>query len=191
MCVCMHTCVLQENGILESTTKILISHFLISTCRQDNIVSKHVISQHQLKVIGGNDDEDWQKHTIRRAYLYEDAVRAFSPTSFNVSKVLKVYFIGEKTVDDGSPRREFFALLIKEVLAKSCLFAGWPNNVVPLHNVEAVAANKFYIIGKMITTCLVQGGEPPVFFAEAVAEYIINGEINCTPCIEIMRSRKN
>ena len=84
-------------------------------------------------------------------------------------------------MDDRGPRREFFAL---QVFTKSCLFAGWPNNVVPLHSVETVAANKFYIIGKMITTCLVQGGEPPVCFAEAVAEYIINGEINCSPCIE-------
>ena len=45
--------------------------------------------------------------------FYEDAFRAFSKPSFNVSKMFKVSFIGEPaTVDDGGPQREFFSLLI-------------------------------------------------------------------------------
>lgn len=59
----------------------------------------------------------------------------------------------------------------------SGLFAGWPCNVVPVHNIEAITSSKFYLIGKMIATCLVQGGQPPVCFAPAIAEYLVYDEI--------------
>ena len=70
-------------------------------------------------------------------------------------------FIGEQSVDDGGPKREFYQLLMKEVFTMSGLFTGWPENVVPIHDIKAVASNKYYIIGKMITACLVHGGQPP------------------------------
>ena len=38
--------------------------------------------------------------------------------------------------------------LMKEAFMSSGLFAGWPQNVVPIHSVEAVAANKYFIVGK-------------------------------------------
>ena len=57
------------------------------------------------------------------------------------------------------------------------LFYGWPDHAIPIHNVEAVATNKFYLVGKMISTCLVQGGQPPVCFSAAVADYLVCDEI--------------
>ncbi len=80
-------------------------------------------------------------------------------------------YIGEQSVDDGGPRREFFQLLMRECFSKSGLFRGWPCNTVPAHNVEAVADNKYYIVGKMVSMCIVQGGQPPLCFAEAIADF--------------------
>lgn len=145
-----------------------------------------MILQHQFKVITGSHEEDQQRLSLRRSHLFVDAIRAFSRPSFNVSKMLKVYFIGEHSVDDGGPRREFFRLLMKEAFTSSGLFSGWPSNVVPIHNVEAVVANKYYLIGKMITTSLIQGGQPPVCFSTAVANYLVYDEVStsCEPAID-------
>ena len=146
-------------------------------------MAKNVLQQHQCKVITGRDEEDRQRICVRRSHLFSDAARAFSRPNFNVSKLLKVVFVGEPSVDEGGPRREFFQLLMKEAFTSSGLFAGWPQNVVPIHSVEAVAANSYYIVGKMIATCLVQGGQPPVCFAAAVADYIVFDEVKSEPSL--------
>lgn len=50
--------------------------------------------------------------------------------------------------------------------------------MIPLHNVEAVMDNRFYTFGKIIATCIVQGGEVPVCFAKPVADYLVNREVS-------------
>ena len=72
---------------------------------------KHIIQQHQGRVLTSVDDEDVQLLHIRRSNLLSDALRQFSKSSFDASKILKVRFIGEEAVDTGGPRREFFHLL--------------------------------------------------------------------------------
>ena len=155
-----------------------------NTHSTDAIVTKHVIQQHQMRVISGSDEEDKQRLHIRRSNLVHDTLRAFSRATFDVSKVLKVTFIPEGSVDDGGPRREFFQLPIKECMQTSSLFSGWPENVVPQHNVEAVANNTYYIVGKLIATCIIQGGQPPLCFSKAVADFLIYNEVRSNVCLE-------
>ena len=139
-------------------------------------MAKNVLQHHQCKVITGRDEEDHQRICVRRSHLFSDAACAFSRPNFNVSKLLKVVF-------EGGPWQEFFQLLMKEAFTSSGLFAGWPQNVVSIYSVEAVAANSYYIVGKMIGTCLVQGGQPPVCFAAAVADYIVFDEVKSEPSL--------
>lgn len=139
--------------------------------------------QHQLKVITGDDDEDVQRICVRRNSLVADTFRQFSKAKTNVSKRLKVVFIGEASVDEGGPHCEFFQLALKEIFVKSGLFAGWPHNVLPVPNIGAVVQNQFYVVGRLISTCLVQGGEAPVCFSRAAAEFLAYNEIRCNPCI--------
>ena len=73
---------------------------------------------------------------------------------------------------------------MKEAFTSCGLFTGWPNNVVPVHNVEAVTRKEYYSVGKLIATCLVQGGQPPVCFAGAIADYLVYNEVRCKPCLE-------
>ena len=47
---------------------------------------------------------------------------AFSKSTFDMSKILTVVFVGEPSVDEGGPRREFFRLALKEIFAHSGLF---------------------------------------------------------------------
>ena len=70
----------------------------------------------------------------------------------------------------------FFHFLLQEMF-KSSYFGGFPEHVVPVHDVEALSKNIYFIFGKMIATCLVQGGEPPTCFASAVADYLVFGRV--------------
>lgn len=140
--------------------------------------------QHQLKVITGKDEEDLQPVNVRRKYIFQDGMRAFTKPSFDVTKMLKVRFISEQAQDLGGPRREFFHHLMKAALQNPSLFTGWPSNVIPIHNISAVADNMYYVIGKIIATSLVQGGEPPVCFSAAVADFIVYDKVCSKPCVD-------
>ena len=159
--------------------------FLRKEDKLDMVVLKHALLQHQHRVIKASDEEDFQRISVRRSHLYLDALRTFSKPTFNVGKMLKVCFIGEPAaIDDGGPRREFFSLLTREIFRTSGLFSGWPEHAVPVHDVHAIANNRFYVVGKMLATCLVQGGELPVCLAKAVADYIVFDSIRSPPCID-------
>ena len=108
---------------------------------------KHVLLQHQDRVLVGR--KEYQRVNVRRSSLLKDAFRKFSRHSFIVEKLLRIIFVGEQAVDEGGPRCEFLHLM-HDIFIKSGLFAGYPDYVVPLHNVEAVENNKLYTVGKMI-----------------------------------------
>ena len=144
---------------------------------------KHVILQHQARTIVSANEEDTQRIHVRRSHLLADALRQFSKSSFDVDKMLQVRFVAEEAVDEGGPRREFFHLLLNEVF-RSSLFSGFPENVLPRHNVKAVSENKFYYIGKMIATCIVQGGEVPACFSRSCADYIVYGRVRSPVCLK-------
>ena len=138
----------------------------------DLISLKHSLKQHQQVVITSVNEEDVQRIHVRRSHIFEDSFRHFSKDSFDVTKLLKVRFVGESAIDDGGPRREFFQLL-NAIANKSGLFGGFPDHVVPLHNVDGLVHNKYFVVGKMIATALVQGGQPPVYFAGPVADFLV------------------
>lgn len=81
----------------------------------------------------------------------------------------------------GGPRREFFDLLLLDIFKKTSLFAGFPMNIVPVHNIQAVTNNTYYVIGKMIATC---GGEVPACFAQAIADVLVNDRVLSQVCLE-------
>lgn len=128
------------------------------------------------------DDDDVQRIHVRRSHVFSDALRQFSKESFAVNKMLKIIFVGEAALDEGGPRREFFHLLMREIF-KSSLFSGFPSNVVPVHNIKAVSNNTYFVIGKMISTCIIQGGEVPACFAKAVADYLIFERVVSPVCL--------
>ena len=96
--------------------------------------------------------------------------------------MLKVEFFRDPAVDDGGPRREFFHLLLHDIF-KSSLFAGFPSNVVPVHNIKAVSDNTYYVVGKMIATCIIQRGEVPACFAKAVTDYLVYDKVASPVCL--------
>lgn len=59
-------------------------------------------------------------------------------------------------MDTGGPRREFFQLVMIELLSDASLFEGYPSSVIPTHNMLAMSSGKFALAGKMIATSVVQ-----------------------------------
>ncbi|XP_058854362.1 uncharacterized protein LOC117398677 [Acipenser ruthenus] len=52
-----------------------------------------------------------------------------------------------------------------------------PNGFVPQMHVSWVSSGLFHTIGQMMSTDLVQGGEPPAFLARCVVDYILTGDV--------------
>ena len=98
--------------------------------------------------------------------------------------VLTVAYIKYMYTDEGGPRRELFSHLIKEAMQQPMLFTGWPEHLIPVYNINAIFENKYYVIGKMIATSLIQGGQPPLCFSTAVADFIIYDSVRSKPCID-------
>ena len=109
-------------------------------------------------MVGLDDDNCRQCIHVKISNLVIDAIRALKRCSFDAAKLLKVVFVGEPSIGEGGPRREFFQLVIKEVFMMSGLFHGWLQNVVLAHNVEELADNRYFLVGKLIAMRLVQGG---------------------------------
>lgn len=68
---------------------LLLNHSHFEHLKADPIKVKHILLQHQLKVITG-ENEDMQLINVRRKHIFEDAMHAFAKPSFDASKMLKV-----------------------------------------------------------------------------------------------------
>lgn len=93
----------------------------------------------------------------------------------DLSKCLRVVFLGEPAVDIGGPMREYLHLLIAAVARKNAWFCGRENSRVPVHSLMELEQQTFVYIGKMIAMSLLYGGPAPAFFSAAVADYIVHG----------------
>lgn len=84
---------------------------------------KHILLAHHRRVIS-DDEEAYSRMYVIHKNLWENALAGFKRPSFDVSKQIKVIFIGEPCEDAGGPMREFFTLLMQEVALKSGLLEG-------------------------------------------------------------------
>ncbi|XP_063754128.1 apoptosis-resistant E3 ubiquitin protein ligase 1-like [Eleginops maclovinus] len=122
---------------------------------------------------------------ISRSNVWTTAVRQFSRTSFaeNLGTLYVTFASDEMDGDEdaadlGGPRREFFRLLVRAIFKDSGAFEETPNGFIPRMNIRHVQQKLYKMIGQMMATIIVQGGEPPAFLAPHVVDYIMTGDIN-------------
>ena len=125
----------------------------------------------------GRDTPNTQRINVLRSDVFNNAIHAFGRTTFDTTKYLKVRFNGEAAIDQGGPRREFFRLFLSEMGQRSGMFRGWPDNLSPMSNSQAVANKKFYICGKVIASMIIQGGEAPNCFSKPIVDFIIYDDL--------------
>ena len=98
--------------------------------------------------------------TVNRSSILTDSISIFKQ-KFHFTKPLKITFEGEPAIDGGGPKREFFTILLRELLSSSAsirLFEGRDNIFLPMHNTDALRSNLYKVAGRMIASSIVQGG---------------------------------
>ena len=59
-----------------------------------------------------------------------------------------------------------------------------PKGYVIRFNMKAFRENGYFTVGLMLSTIIMQGGEPPRIFSPTVCQYISGGLEKCNPTIE-------
>jgi hypothetical protein len=115
--------------------------------------------------------------TISRASVFEDSISSFKQRDFDFTVPMKITFEGEPAVDGGGPVREFFTILMRELLSPSLtvrLFEGNDSCFIPIHNTDALRSNLYKVAGKMVTASVCHGGPGLPVFPKAVYSYFKN-----------------
>ena len=87
-----------------------------------------------------------QRLIINRSSVFEDSIAYFKQRELDFSTPIKITFEGEPAVDGGGPVREFFTILMRELLSTSLtvrLFEGKDHCFIPIHNTDALRSNLF------------------------------------------------
>ena len=105
--------------------------------------------------------------TVNRSSILTDSISIFKQ-KFDFTKPRKITFEGEPAIDGGEPaidgggpKREFFTILLRELLSSSAsirLFEGRDNIFLPMHNTDALRSNLDKVARRMIASSIVQGG---------------------------------
>uniref|UniRef100_A0AAV2KI09 HECT domain-containing protein n=1 Tax=Knipowitschia caucasica TaxID=637954 RepID=A0AAV2KI09_KNICA len=145
-----------------------------------------IVKAHSERVV----TEAYRPIYISRANVWKTALRQFSRQKFTErTNLLYVTFASdegnnEDGEDLGGPRREFFRLLVKAIFKESGAFEESPNGFTPRMNICHVQNGVYRTIGHMMSTIIVQGGEPPALFSPLVVDYLMTGRsfhLNVTP----------
>ena len=139
-----------------------------------------ILKDHKKRVLSEDPDECSRVH-ILRSDLWKTAVATFKRPAFDLTKKIKVIFVGEPCEDDGGPLQELFTLLLNHIATFSGLFEGREGHLIPAHNLSRLNAGEYYIAGKIIATSLVHGGRAPHCFSVTVVEYIFHGKVVSKP----------
>jgi hypothetical protein len=81
----------------------------------------------------------------------------------DISKHLRVTFIGEPAIDDGGPMREYMRLLLGSIISNNSLFCGHVNSRSLRHNVIELNKKTYFYVGQILSITLVHGGPAPFF----------------------------
>ena len=118
---------------------------------------------------------------IRRHHVYSDSLKAFKK-KFPFNGTIRVVFLGEPAIDIGGPLREYFALLMKDIMRNNSLFNGPDDSRGPVHSMVTIESKAFFYIGQMMAVSILHGGPGPGCLSHAVVDYITFGlsKVNAT-----------
>lgn len=135
---------------------------------------KQLLQSHRVKVLS-DEESDIQQITVRRNHIMEDALLAVKRSGFHFSYHLRVTFVGEPAVDAGGPCREFFRLVLGELLSNNSLFQGAADCHLPRHSMRELEKSTFKLVGQLISLALMNDGPGPHCFAPPMVDYLFRG----------------
>ena len=142
--------------------------YMYVMCRNEISLEQH-LQNYQSKVVAA---DEIHRITVRRKHILVDAFTAMR-MNFNRACSLQITFIGEAGIDAGGPCREFFRLVISDIMANNSFFQGLETSRIPLHNLKELKKSSFKIIGEIVALSIVHGG--PQCLSHAVVDYLSYG----------------
>ena len=112
--------------------------------------------------------------TVRRSHISSDAFTALQKGFDNTSN-LRIIFLGEPGIDAGGPCREFFQLVVKEVVSNNSLFLGPEYSHSPSHNITELKKGTFRLVGEMLALSIIHRGPGPQCLSRPVVDYLTYG----------------
>ena len=149
-----------------------VEHFYSNGLVEGNI--KQLLLSHTSKVLT-DDSNKIQRLTIRRNYISADTLSILRRPRFHFNWNVRITFVGEPAVDAGGPCREFFRLIIHEIMSNNTLFQGPMHARFPCHNMQELEKGTYKHIGQIISLSLVHDGPGPHCLASWVVDYILYG----------------
>ena len=119
--------------------------------------------------------------TVSRSSILSDSVSIFKQRSFDFRKPLKITFEGDPAIDGGGPKREYFTLVLRQLLSPSAsprLFEGRGNVFLPMHNSDALRSNLYKVAGRIVATSIIHGGPGFPVFPRGLYIYFQNQKTN-------------
>ena len=119
--------------------------------------------------------------TVNRETLLEDSICVFKAATFNFDQKFRVTFENESAIDAGGPSREYFSLLLKELVHPSGsvrLFEGQQNRLLPMHNTDALRGGLFKVAGRIIASSIINGCPGFPCLAPPVYAYLITSSVD-------------
>jgi hypothetical protein len=115
--------------------------------------------------------------TFCRDSIFEDSIAFFKQRKFDFTVPIKNTFSGEPAIDGGGPVREFFTILVRELLSSAsniCLFEGRNSRFLPIHNTDAVRSNLFKVAGRIVAASVCHGRPGFPVFSRAIYSHFQN-----------------
>eukprot|EP00794_Sanderia_malayensis_P012425 gene12425-13710_t len=96
---------------------------------------------------------------VQRKTMWQDYVDYRKKKWVKNNSAFTLVFVGEAAVDEGGPRREFFAGALQQM--RSRLFTNTTMGMIPKENAIAIANKDFLLAGELCATTICQGGPSP------------------------------
>ncbi|KAK0150726.1 Zinc finger MYM-type protein 1 [Merluccius polli] len=160
----------------ESVQSLQDSRFAESLSKEE---MTGIVKAHSERVV----TEAYRPIYISRGNVWTTALRQFSRRKFTqCTDLLYVTFASDEGTNEdgedlGGPRREFFRLLVKAIFKESGAFEESLNGFTPRMNISHVQNGVYCTIGQMMSTIIVQGGEPPALLSPLAVDYLLTGRI--------------
>ena len=115
--------------------------------------------------------------------LLMQLMRIYKDPRLDLTKPLKVNFVGEHEADVGGPTKEYFqeaiSILSKvDTLYNIQLFDGQEGHLLPLYGVDAISSGCFEMAGKLIAHSVLHGGPGMAGLSPVVIKYLVTGSID-------------
>ncbi|XP_077868632.1 uncharacterized protein LOC144359258, partial [Saccoglossus kowalevskii] len=173
----------EDSSTVDETVQLTVQY-----CLQNNVRDPvEILRFYQSKIMLGRsleiqtmdqcDEEDTSIICVDRVSLKETGMSEISQLDINeLRTTLEVEFYGEKAKDYGGPRKEFFAIILREI--KETYFD---------NGKKMYMSSDYMTIGVIMALSMLQNGQLPQFLSEDIRQELFMDTDSSCPCIQQLK----